>query len=187
MESIAFNRFMALLALLTEANFQGRTPVFVGDNGKPTDAANIWYRVLSMYPEVLLEGAILEVIETEAFFPAIATIVRHIKALIPPEPEPDGSEAWGKILAEMSRCGGTYGTPTFDNLACPDREIMCDVVNALGWRSCCLSTEDAHPAWRAQARAAYDSIAKRHAHRRHMDALAIGQAEQLTLIGKGGD
>lgn len=165
--------FAALMGLLAGASFKGNAPLFITtvvvDNKERkelTSTGKVWYQMLAEYPAQLLEQGVVSVIRNEEFFPSIATLVKHIQNILPPQP--DGTEAWGKIEQEI-RTSGRYQQPAFENQ--PDKALLIEVVKAMGWQSLCNAEEKQIAALRAQARDIYNSIKNRQTQEKRFRAL----------------
>ncbi len=147
------NEFMAGMGLLSGAGLKGAIPRFI-ENGGLAPAGRIWHKLLAEVPAPVFMAVIEQVLLEETFFPTVSALYERARKLILP-PELSGEEVWGLVLAEMSRVGGSYGTPEF-----PGNHALLEAVRAIGWRDICFTAEP--DITRAQLREAYNRIRARH-------------------------
>ena len=114
---------------------------------------DVYVRLLSDLPAELLEQAALDHVSRSAFFPTVAELRGAAFDLLEAaSPSPTAQEAWLAVLAEIERVGHA-GQPQFGD------PLTAQAVQALGWRSLCLS-ENPH-AERSRFVQAYQALLER--------------------------
>ena len=117
--------------------------------------------------DVKLDDAIAAVakwIAREQRFPLISEL-REACANAAGDGAPDADQAFAEVLRAVAKWGA-WGEPQFTHSA------IRDAVNAIGWRSLCLTETGDHGTLRAHFRSAYDAAKKRRADPGHATLVA---------------
>ncbi|MEG6521115.1 replicative helicase loader/inhibitor [Desulfotomaculum sp. 1211_IL3151] len=142
--------------------------------------AVLWEKLLSDIPYHVAEKALVKVLATAKFFPAVAEIREAAIQLTQPV-VPTALEAWGEVTRAMRLYGYYRPEEALASLS----PITAEVVRRFGWRDMCACEEP--EVLRGQFRMAYEQYAGR---QREMAVLPSGireliggLADKLTLGG----
>jgi hypothetical protein len=128
-----------------------------------SSAVEVYVRLVSDLPGLVLEQAALDHISRSTFFPSIAELRSTAFSIIEAaDPVQNEYDAWADVQEEIHKLG-YCNPPQFDN------PITAQVVDQLGWRDLCLSENPV--ADRAHFVQAYRALAEGErirAHRLHM-------------------
>jgi hypothetical protein len=146
-------------------------------SAKITDATiEVYIRLLKDLPLDVLTTAIEQCVTECEFFPTIAKIRDKVLALTAPVRK-DPMDAWGEVLASISRVG-FYNSPTFAD------PLITKAVDCLGWKYLCSSENMV--ADRAHFAKLYQQFVEREAQdrrllpaARHMREIANGTIKEI--------
>jgi hypothetical protein len=142
----------------------------------------VYARMIEDFDRIEAEAAIIHVIATQTFFPAVAelrTAIGEGRTMLPA-----WEEAWEKICAVRKEygvyVGPRWGRPFgFDDLTSQALQLVG------GYESVCQVQFDDEPTMRAQFRDAYNNLRKRQVQRHTADGLANIGTAGLIQLGEG--
>ena len=145
------------------------------------ESLEVWHNALSDLTDEMFEVAVLHIVRSHKFYPKIAEIRETAFSLCTTEHGKTGDEAWGEVMAEISRTG-TWGEPQFKD------EITAQAVKNLGWTEICTMDLSQMEITRAQFRNLYNNLKNRAKNSDSLKALnpeyhAMLNSENLKLEG----
>ncbi len=147
------------------------------------DTLIIYARALSRLAPSEIEAAMMKLLDTLAYFPAVSQIMEaanSIKITADGKAVPAAAEAWGEVMRQ-ARMNGMDRKWEF---SCP--EVEYTLKNYGGKRAICFMEESDMPACRAQFMRMYNEICdKQKTERENLEVLdRLPQKQQQALSGK---
>ncbi len=98
--------------------------------------AKLWYQMLKDIPYEIVEKAMFKILATAKFFPTVSEILEAIADITNPELT-TGGEAWGEVEKAIRFFGSYREAEALASMS----PRTAKVVEYMGWRDICLSTE----------------------------------------------